>query len=167
MSHGDIEGNWYQKQMKGLSLLVVKTFPEMRRAGRLLRESFFSSFSSVLPFKWSACVWQSWEGLLRLYDESLLVFGSNENFSSSFLLFHRNPSALSSHLFTSALFLSIFCVDFWLEGGLEANGNTVPFQVMQQRFENCCQSNPTLCRTKETSHYFLLFLISIAICGNV
>lgn len=51
MSHGDTEGNWYQKQMKGLNLLVVKTFPEMRRAGRLLRESFFSFFFSVLPFQ--------------------------------------------------------------------------------------------------------------------
>ncbi len=49
MSHGDTEGNWYQKQMKGLNLLVVKTFPEMRRAGRLLRESFFPFFFSVLP----------------------------------------------------------------------------------------------------------------------
>lgn len=48
MGQGDIEGNWYQKQMEGLNLLVVKTFPEMRRAGRLPRENFFSS-SSLFP----------------------------------------------------------------------------------------------------------------------
>lgn len=73
MSHGDIEGNWYQKRIKGLNPARGETFPRET----LLRESFFSCFS-VLPVKETVGVWQRWEGLLRLYDESLLVFGCHK-----------------------------------------------------------------------------------------
>lgn len=41
------------------------------------------------------------------------------------------------------------------------------FQVSLQLFKNCCQSNPTLARTKETSHYLIVFVISVAIWGNI
>lgn len=125
MSHGKIQGNWYQKQMKGLNLLVVKTFPAMRRAWVVWGKVSF--FFCVFSFKWSDCAWQSWEDLLWF---------------SLWLSFHLN---------------------FWLEGCYKL----MPFQVMQQLFKNCCQHNPTLSRTKETSQHLALFLISIPICGNV
>lgn len=84
--------------MKRPSSFTMTTFPE--RGELLVYKGNFS-------FSWSARVWHSSEGLLRLYDESLLVFGSNENFSYSFLVLHHNPSVLPSHAFTSSVFLTI------------------------------------------------------------
>lgn len=150
MSHGDIEGNWYQKRIKGLNLLAVKSFPEMRRT--LLRESFFSCFSG-LPVKYAAGVWQSWGGLLWLYDESLLVFGC-----------HYNKKKIVIPLLCCPICSPPSSVqNFWLEGG----NKLMQFQVSLQLFKNCCQSNPTLARTKETSHYLIVFLISVAVWGNI
>lgn len=122
MSHGDVEGNWYQKQMKSHNLVVVKTFPGLRRAVHLLRESFFfillcSCFQTE----------RSWEGLLRLYDESLLVFGSNENFS---FLLSLSLCSLSSHLFTSSLFHS----SVWIS---DSRGG---YKLILYHFKSCSSS---------------------------
>lgn len=40
-------------------------------------------YQGKVSYFWSACGWQSSEGLLQLYDESLLIFVSNVNFSYS------------------------------------------------------------------------------------
>lgn len=85
-------------RMNRPSSFTMTAFPERR--GLLVSKGKVS-------FSWSAWVWHGPEGLLRLCDESLLVYGSNENFSSSFLVLHQDSSALPSHACTSSVLLPL------------------------------------------------------------